>query len=150
MTRVSRGGPPVKLEPEIRLFLEQPRYAVLATVYPGGAPHLTEMWYELRGDEIIFNTTEERTKKRNLEADARASIHVSARKGDPTWARPSYVRVEGTVRRIATGKEALEEIVALSIRYDGPESEADARATFAHAHRVTYALTIERVYPKGL
>jgi PPOX class probable F420-dependent enzyme len=139
-----------ELEPKVRAFLSEPRYAVLATVYPNGAPHLTEMWYELRADEIIFNTTEERTKKRNLEADPRVSLLVSGRKGEPTWARLSYVRVDGSVRRIATGKDALEDIVALSIRYDGPDSEAGARATFAGMHRVTYAMSIEQVYPKGL
>jgi PPOX class probable F420-dependent enzyme len=140
----------VKLEPKVRGFLEEPRYAVLATLYPGGAPHLTEVWYELHGDEIIFNTTEERTKKRNLEADPRVSLLVAGRKGEPTWQSPSYVRVDGTVRRIATGTDALEDIVALSIRYDGPESETAARASFAKMHRVTYAMTIKRVYPKGI
>jgi PPOX class probable F420-dependent enzyme len=139
-----------KLEPKVRAFLEEPRYAVLATLYPNGAPHLTEIWYELRGDDIIFNTTEERTKKRNLEADPRASLLVAGRMWEPTWARPWYVRVDGTVRRIATGKEALDDIVALSVRYDGPQSEEEARASFARMHRVTYAMTIERVYPKGL
>jgi hypothetical protein len=62
----------------------------------------------------------------------------------------AYVRVDGRVRRIATGNTALEDIVALSIRYDGPESEAGARATFGSMHRVTYAMTITGVYPKGL
>jgi PPOX class probable F420-dependent enzyme len=139
-----------KLEPKVRAFLEEPRYAVLGTVYPSGAPHLTEIWYELRGDEIIFNTTEERTKKRNLEADPRVSLLVASRKGEPTWGSVSYVRVEGTVRRIATGQDALEDIVALSIRYDGPGSGEAARASFARMHRVSYAMTINRVYPKGL
>jgi PPOX class probable F420-dependent enzyme len=140
----------VTLEPNVRAFLSEPRYAVLATLYPNGAPHLTEIWYAPRGDEIIFNTTEERTKKRNVEADSRVSLLVASRKGEPTWASATYVRVEGTVRRIATGQEALEDIVALSIRYDGPESEASARASFARMHRVTYAMTIDTVYPKGL
>ena len=65
----------MKLEPPIRAFLQEPRYAVLATLNPSGAPHLTEMWYDLRAD--------------------------------------------GVARRIATGNEALEDIVALSIRTTG-------------------------------
>ena len=109
----------MKLEPPIRAFLQEPRYAVLATLNPSGAPHLTEMWYDLRADEIVFNTTEERTKKRNLERDPRASILVSGRNGDPVWASVSYVRADGVARRIATGNEALEDIVALSIRTTG-------------------------------
>ena len=140
----------MNLGSSVRSFLEEPRYAVLATLHPNGAPHLTEMWYALRGDEVIINTTEERTKKRNLEADPRVSLLVAGRKGEPTWDRLAYVRVDGTVRRIATGKDALEDIIALSIRYDGPESEASARAMFGSMHRVTYALTITRVYPKGV
>ena len=137
------------LDPAVRAFLEEPRYAVLATINRDGSPHLTEMWYDLRGDEIIFNTTEERQKKQNLARDTRVSLLVAGRRGEPVWKALKYVRVDGRARRIADGAQAFEDIVRLAIRYDGPSAEATARETFATAHRVTYALPVRRVYAKG-
>jgi nitroimidazol reductase NimA-like FMN-containing flavoprotein (pyridoxamine 5'-phosphate oxidase superfamily) len=58
----------------VREFLEAPRYAVLATVNRDGSPHLTEMGYGIRRDELFFNTTEEHQKKQNLDRDPRVSM----------------------------------------------------------------------------
>jgi PPOX class probable F420-dependent enzyme len=136
----------MKLEPRVREFLEGPRYAVLATLNPSGSPHLTEMWYELRGDEIIFNTTDERAKRRNLEHDARVSLLVGAKKGDVVWRSLAYVRVDG----VASGKEALEDICRFALHYDGPAEAAKVRVAYAKQSRITYAITIRRSYTKGL
>jgi PPOX class probable F420-dependent enzyme len=138
------------LEPKVRAFLEGPRFAVLATINQSGSPQLTEMWYGIKGDELFFNTTEERQKKTNLDRDPRVSLLVSELKGQPTWRYNKYVRVDGTARLVATGAPAVDDIVALSVRYDGPETEAQARASFSKQHRATYVIDIRRVYPKGL
>jgi len=138
------------IEPRIREFLAAPRYAVLATVNPSGSPQLTEMWYGLRGDELFFNTTEERQKSLNLARDPRVSLLVSAKKGAEVWANNIYVRVDGRARLVATGPQAIEDIVGLAIRYDGPQTEAAARRTYAGAHRATYVIDVRRVYPKGV
>jgi PPOX class probable F420-dependent enzyme len=138
------------LDPRVREFLKAPRYAVLATVNRDGSPHLTEMWYGIRRDELFFNTTEERQKKLNLNRDPRVSLLVSGEKGGVLWRSLAYVRIDGGARLVATGDVALEDIVCLAVRYDGPESEASARATYASMHRATYAISISRVYAKGL
>ena len=140
----------VTLDTKVRDFLAAPRYAVLATVNPSGSPHLTEMWYGLKGGELFFNTTEERQKKANLERDPRVSLLVAGVKGGTVWDRTQYLRVDGRARRIATGDAARDDIVGLAIRYDGPEAEASARATYKNAHRVTYVIDVRRVYLKGL
>jgi PPOX class probable F420-dependent enzyme len=142
--------PILKLDPQVRAFLEAPRYAVLATINPDGSPHLTEMWYGVRDGELFFNTTEERFKRRNLDRDARVSLLVSGEKGDRVWRTLAYVRVDGTAGLVATGASALEDIVALSVRYDGRESDVAARRSFGQMHRTTYAITIRHVYAKGL
>jgi len=143
--------PAIELDPRARAFLEGPRYAVLATVNADGSPHLTEMWYELRGNDIVFNTTAERMKRRNLERDPRAAVLVSTERGGPVWAKTEYVRVDGAVRQIADGAAAREDIRRLAIRYDGPEeAERGMRDTWSKQDRVTYALTPRRVYLKGL
>jgi len=142
--------PILKLTPQVRTFLEAPRYAVLATINPDGTPHLTEMWYGLRDGELFFNTTEERFKRRNLDRDTRVSLLVSAEKGDDVWRTLTYVRVDGTARLVASGARAIEDIVGLSIRYDGPASEPKARGTYGRMHRETYAIDVRHIYIKGL
>ena len=139
-----------QLDAKVREFLEAPRYAVLATVNRDGSPHLTEMWYGFRDGELFFNTTEERQKRRNLDRDARVSLIVSGEKGSPVWRNLVYVRVDGTARLVRSGPAAIEDIVALAMRYDGANAEAGARATYGKMQRATYVIDIRKVYPKGL
>ena len=54
--------------PTRRAFLNEKRFAVLATINKDGTPQQTVMWYELQGDEIMMNTAHGRLKDRNLAA----------------------------------------------------------------------------------
>ena len=137
------------LTPAVRSWLEGPRYAVLATLNPSGSPHITEMWYELRGDEIIFNTTADRAKPRNVEHDARVSLLVSQAKGQPTLGTTTYVRIDGRARRVADGAKALDDIRRMAVHYDGEAAAERAVQAYAKQQRVSYAITIRRVYAKG-
>jgi PPOX class probable F420-dependent enzyme len=138
-------------EPRVREFLAAPRYAVIATVNPDGSPQLTEIWYDLRGDELIVNIAAERVKVRNLARDPRVSLLVAGVKGEPTWNSITYVRVDGRAREIASGSAGVEDIYRLGIRYDGPEeAERTKRATWSKQQRVSYAIDARRVYVKGL
>jgi PPOX class probable F420-dependent enzyme len=139
------------LEPRVREFLAAPRYAVIATVNPNGSPQLTEIWYDLRGDELVFNMGAERVKIRNLAKDPRVSLLVAGVKGEPTWGSLTYVRVEGRARQIASGKEGVEDIYRLAVRYDGAEAaERGKRDVWSKQQRVSYAIEPKRVYTKGL
>ena len=42
--------PKTSLSDKARAFLEEKRFAVLATINQDGTPQLTTMWYELQGD----------------------------------------------------------------------------------------------------
>lgn len=129
----------VGLDATVRDFLAAPRFAVLGTRNRDGSPHLTVIWYELRGDELVINTTAARQKRRNLERDPRVSLLVGT--------ADRYVRADGPAREIATGREALEDIRRLAIRYDGPEeAERQVREKWSRQERVTYAIGIERLY----
>jgi PPOX class probable F420-dependent enzyme len=121
-----------------RAFLSEPRFGALATVDPDGRPHMTVMWYRLDGDEVLFNTARERRKPSNLERDPRASLLV--------FEKYRFVRVTGRVRESATGEEALREIHALAVRYDGEASAARAMERFRTQERVSYRFTIRAVY----
>ena len=63
---------------DVRAFLEQPRFAVMATINKSGTPQLTVMWYALAPDDdtVILNATRGLLKERNLRRDPRMSLCV--------------------------------------------------------------------------
>jgi PPOX class probable F420-dependent enzyme len=132
----------MKLEDDIRVFLDVPRPADLATLNPDGSPQLSVIWYARRGDEVVVNTTVQRVKAKNMERDARVALLV----GDPQ----RYVRLDGDARIVATGAEALADISALAVRYNGAEAaERMTRDVWTKQDRVTYAIGVRRVYRYG-
>ena len=127
------------LSSAVRRFLEVPRFATLATLNRDGSPHLTAIWYELSGEDVLFNTTTTRVKSRNIARDPRVSLLV----GDMA----TYVRIDGAARSVATGSRALDDIRRLAIRYDGPaEAERLVREVWSKQERVSYAISISHVY----
>lgn len=132
----------MKLDDDIRAFLDAPRGADLATINPDESPQLSVIWYARRGDEVVVNTTAQRVKARNMDRDARVALLV----GDPK----RYVRLDGDARVVATGAEALADIRAHAVRYDGEESAARlTRAVWSTQDRVTYSIAVRRVYRYG-
>jgi PPOX class probable F420-dependent enzyme len=126
-----------------RDFLQEPRFAVLATINEDGSPHLTAMWYVLEGDEIMFNTAAGRKKPDNLARDPRASLIV------PDGYR--FVRVDGTVRANDDQKAAQADIQKLALRYYQSEErlQRSVEATWGKQHRITYRMRALRVYSSG-
>ena len=132
----------MKLGEDVRTFLDVPRFAVMGTLNPDQAPHLSVVWYERRGDELIVNTTEERVKARNLSADPRASLLVGESE--------RYVRLDGIARAVAFGDQALKDIRALGVRYDGEDAaERQTRTVWGKQDRVTYAIQVRHLYKYG-
>ena len=68
------------------------RTGKLATVRPDGRPHVAPIWFELDGDELVFNTWHESVKARNMQRDRRVSICV-----DEELPPYAFVVVEGLV-----------------------------------------------------
>jgi PPOX class probable F420-dependent enzyme len=133
---------PMKLAEPVRTFLDVPRFAVMGTVNPDRSPHLSVTWYDRRGDEVIVNTTRQRVKARNLAEDPRVSLLVGQSE--------RYVRLDGVARAVAFGDEALKDIRAIGVRYDG-EAAADrqVRTVWGTQDRVTYAIQVRHVYTYG-
>ena len=132
----------MRLDDDIRAFLDVARPADLGTVNADGSAHLSMIWYERRGDEVVVNTTVERVKARNMGRDPRVSLLV----GEPA----RYIRLDGAARVIATGAEALADIRALAVRYNGGKvAERQTRDVWSKELRVTYAIAVRRVYRYG-
>lgn len=129
---------PSRLNARQRAFLEERRFAALATVNADGSPHMTAMWYLLDGDDILFNTARERRKPGNLTRDPRVSLLA--------FEDYQFVRVSGRARESAAGAAALADIHRLAVRYDGEASAARAMERFKTQERVSFRFAIERVY----
>ena len=132
----------LQLRDDVRAFLEEPRFAVLATVNVNGSPQQTVMWYELRGDTIVMNTRRGRKKDRNLIRDRRASLCIED--------GFRYVTLEGVIKMVDDPTIAQADIAALARRYHDPiEAEKMAREVFASQERVTLLLHAERADVHG-
>jgi PPOX class probable F420-dependent enzyme len=132
----------VQLRDDVRTFLEEPRFAVLATVNANGSPQQTVMWYEPRGDTIVMNTRRGRKKDRNLIRDPRASVCIEG--------GFRYVTLEGVIELVEDPTIAQADIAALARRYHDPVSaEEMARDVFAPQERVTLLLHVDRADVHG-
>jgi len=99
-----------------RALLHEPVLAHLATVDANGAPHVTPVWVDVEGGEIVVNTADNRHKARNL----RRSPHVALSAADP--ADPyRVVALQGTVVEV-TEQDADAHIDRLAKKYLGTDT----------------------------
>ena len=59
---------------EIHDYLVNQNDIHIGTINKDGSPHLTTMWYSMRGADIIFHTYTKSQKIKNLSRDSRISI----------------------------------------------------------------------------
>jgi PPOX class probable F420-dependent enzyme len=130
-----------ELAENVRTYLEEVRLAVFGSTNANGTPHLTGLWYELRGDTLIFNTVATSRKVRNLRRDPHAAACVI----DLTPAR--HVTVEGTVT--FDEDHVLEDLVSLATRYIGPEAGPGVAQNIAKTPHITLKLSIDTVRTFG-
>jgi PPOX class probable F420-dependent enzyme len=100
-----------------RRILAAPNFASLATVMPDGAPHVSTVWLDVDGDEVLVNTGEGLVKTENVRRDARVAISVFDQQDDPY----EQVVIRGTVVDI-TPEGADEHIDRLANKYLGVDS----------------------------
>lgn len=130
------------LDPAIRDFLNEKRYAVLATVNRSGTAQQSVMWYMVDGDDIVMNTARGRLKDRNMVADQRVSICIED--------AYRYVTITGEVELNDNQTVAQADIHALATRYEGRESaDRQVQESFGKQERVTLRLKIARVDAHG-
>lgn len=131
-----------KLSPEVRAFLEERRFGVLATINPDGSVQQTVMWYLLEGDTIVMNTLRGRRKDKNILRDPRLSLSVEA--------EGLFVTVSGKATIDPDPERGQRTARALAVRYDGEESAEEQMANgFGKQYRVTIDLPIDRVIAHG-
>lgn len=99
------------------------RVGRLATVRPGGGPHVVPVTFAFAGDEIV-SAVDHKPKRSaalqrlaNIAADPRVSLLVDAY--DEDWGRLWWIRVDGTAVIIRPGDAGHPEAVAaLAVKYE--------------------------------
>jgi PPOX class probable F420-dependent enzyme len=57
-----------------KALLREPVLAHVATVDANGRPHITPVWIDVDGDDVLFNTAEGRVKAVNLHANPAVAV----------------------------------------------------------------------------
>ncbi len=126
----------------MRTFLEEKRFAVLATMNPDGSSQQTVMWYLIEGDELVFNTKRGRRKQRNLERDPRVSLCIAD--------GYRFVTVAGTARELSDPATAQADIRRLAARYSGEAGAEKQMQRFSREERISYRVAIGVILSMGL
>jgi PPOX class probable F420-dependent enzyme len=125
------------LTDRVRRFLEEPRYAVVATIDPDGAPRQAVVWFLFASDTIVINSLDGRRWPSNLRRDPRISIAIT----EPD--RESWVGLTGTVEVVDDQAQAQADIAAMARRYHAKnpaEAEAVIANRFTKQRRVSFRL----------
>ena len=88
------------LTDDLRSFLGERRYAVLATHDPDGGVRLAPIWYLFEDDRFYFATPSGSRKVKNVERNASASVVVDAREPG----RERWVSASGPVEILRDGE----------------------------------------------
>ena len=129
----------------VRAFLEEPRFAVMATINNSGTPQLTVMWYALveGSDVVVLNTVRGLIKDRNLRRDARMSLCVED--------GMRYVTLEGRAELIDDRAQQEREVNDLiAPRYIGRRLGSRRWQVIQGSDRIGIRMRVERVHARGV
>ena len=131
---------------DVRAFLEQPRFAIMATINRSGSPQLTVMWYALPpdGDDVVLlNCTRGLLKERNLRRDPRMSLCVEDGQ--------RYVTLEGRAELIEDRTQQEREVNdVIAPRYIGQRLGSQRWEVIKGSDRIGIRMRIERVHARGV
>ncbi|MFL5668752.1 MAG: TIGR03618 family F420-dependent PPOX class oxidoreductase [Chloroflexota bacterium] len=122
----------------IREFLDDERYATIATTDPDGGPRQAAVWYTLEGDQIVINSAVGRRWPSNLLRDPRISLAIVDASNGYRW-----VGLSGTVEAITDAAIAHADIAAMARRYpeEHPGDREQDIARFESQDRISFRIT---------
>ncbi|MFD4791443.1 PPOX class F420-dependent oxidoreductase [Streptomyces sp. NPDC058459] len=126
------------LSDRLKSLLDTRVFIVVGTVQPDGGPQLSPVWVKRDGDDVLFSTTVDRRKEKNLKRDPRVTVVVL----DPE--NPyEYAEIRGTAELTTEGGRAL--IDELSLKYTGKKYAEFNPAAADDAERVVVRITPSKV-----
>ena len=130
-------------EEELDLFIDQSRTCTMATVGPGGMPHLVAMWYAWLDGHIWLESKAKAQKIVNLRRDDRMSVMIEA---GNTYDTLRGVSLEGRGVIVEDPDELWRVGVDVWERYTAPYSqEFEPFVEAMLRKRVAVRLDVERV-----
>lgn len=111
----------VMSDAEITDFVNNSRTGTLATIGPGGQPHLTAMWYAVVDGEIWLETKVKSQKAVNLKRDPRVSFLLE---DGQTYDTLRGVSFEGVAEIVEDPDTIFRVGVSVWERYTGPYTDA--------------------------
>ena len=121
---------------ETRRVLDGRNFATVATTNPDGGPQSSVVWIHRDGDAVLFSTTSDRRKARNLARDSRISLSIF------DLENPYHsIEIRGTADLIEDRERALSKL--LSHKYLGQDPPDDPPGVVRLVVRVTPAKIVE-------
>jgi PPOX class probable F420-dependent enzyme len=133
--------------PEIEEFVRARRTAILATIGPGGQPHLAAMWFALVDGAIVFETKGKSQKVVNVRRNPRVTVLLEAGVTYPELRGVSFDGTAEVIENQDAHREYLRAVARSVIdRYTGPAGGADdAALDQVMYNRVALVLRPDRV-----
>jgi PPOX class probable F420-dependent enzyme len=110
-----------KLTAMARQIVDGKNFATVATLSLDGAPQASVVWIDRDGDALVFSTTADRAKAKNLARDPRISISIFDRE-DPYRS----VEIRGTAQLIDDPGKELPKRLSKKYLGEDPPPEPDA------------------------
>jgi PPOX class probable F420-dependent enzyme len=129
---------PAVLSDRLKNALDGPAFITVGTLLPDGSPQLSLVWVKRDGEQILFSTTLDRRKTKNLDRDPRVSVVVT----DPE-SPYLYAEIRGTAEMTTQGAREL--IDELSLKYTGKKYAEFNPASAEDAPRVVVRITPRKV-----
>ena len=133
----------IPIPDDIRAFLDDIRFATIATVDPDGGPRQAVIWYTIEGDEIVINSAMGRRWPANLLRDPRISFSVIDAQDGYRW-----VAVNGLVTPVEDQPTAQADIAGMARRYhadDPEEAERLIQSRFERQTRISFRVRVSRI-----
>ncbi|MEU8027168.1 PPOX class F420-dependent oxidoreductase [Streptomyces sp. NPDC049099] len=126
------------LSDRLKSLLDRKVFIVVGTLQPDGSPQLSPVWVKRDGDDLLFSTTVDRRKKKNLDRDNRVTVVVM----DPDQPY-EYAEIRGTAETTTDGAPEL--IDELSEKYTGRKYADFNPDSVNDAQRVVVRITPRKV-----
>lgn len=138
----------IAMSAEVLAFLQQPHFAVAATLAPDGLPHQTVVWYMLDGADVVFSIPENSVKHKHLLRDARVSLCIEE--------AFRYVTLAGRAELSADpGRQIYQQLGAryqpvIALRAAAPAMPDSRVADLMTRERVTIRVKIDKLVTMGM
>jgi PPOX class probable F420-dependent enzyme len=133
----------VPLPDDVRAFLDDTRFATIATIDPDGSPRQAVVWYAIHGDEIVLNSAVGRRWPSNLRRDPRVALSVIDRADGYRW-----LGLTGVVTPVEDQAIAQADIAGMARRYhadDPAEAERLIHRRFERQARISFRMQVASV-----